>query len=176
MDSLWETHQLFFLGCCPWQPRDLCSHDKYLVLIFFKNLITPYDMWDLNSQPGIDPMPPALGAQILNYWITGEIWQVFVYRSSTGQVGNIICGIKKYQIIWPSIAYKISYQAYFSQPREFLIFKFGILLSAWEASGLIIHLDTAELFRLPLCFCDPSRLPGIKIWKYPRISQLTQVK
>ena len=24
-------------------------------------------------QTGIEPMPPALGAQILNYWITGEV-------------------------------------------------------------------------------------------------------
>ena len=33
-------------------------------------LATLYSMWDLSSQPGIEPVPPALEAWNLNHWTT----------------------------------------------------------------------------------------------------------
>ena len=30
-------------------------------------------MWDFSSQPGIQPVPPAMEAQNLNHWTTGEV-------------------------------------------------------------------------------------------------------
>ena len=30
-------------------------------------------MWDLVPQPGIEPRPPALGAQSLTHWATSEV-------------------------------------------------------------------------------------------------------
>ena len=34
-----------------------------------------YGMWDLVPRPGIEPRPPALGAQSLNHWTTSEVPQ-----------------------------------------------------------------------------------------------------
>ena len=47
------------------------NSNNYLVMasLFFA---IPCNMWDLSSQPGIKPMPPTLGVQILNYWTTKE--------------------------------------------------------------------------------------------------------
>ena len=45
--------------------------DSGISLFFF--LAMPHGMWNLSSQPGIKPMPPALKAQHLNQWITREV-------------------------------------------------------------------------------------------------------
>ena len=37
-------------------------------------------MWDLVPQPGIEPRPPALGAQSLNHWTTKEVTGLYLKR------------------------------------------------------------------------------------------------
>ena len=69
--------------------RSQCQHgqvralfqfiDFFFFFFFFKNnlkktfLAAPCSMWDLSSQSGIEPMPPALEAQTLTHWTAREV-------------------------------------------------------------------------------------------------------
>ena len=49
----------------------MCMRADWLLLLL---LAPPHGTWDLVvPQPGIEPGPPALGAQRLNHWTTREV-------------------------------------------------------------------------------------------------------
>ena len=70
------------------------------ILIYLAVLGLSCSMWDLVPWPGMEPKPPALGAQSLSYWTTREVpefWcleislfglQSFFLRQSQGRVGE----------------------------------------------------------------------------------------
>ena len=77
-----------YLDCLPF----FCSVSKILKIIIIYYLliwlcwvlvaaweIFSSEMWDLVPWPGIEPRPPALGAQSLSHWTTREV-PVFIFR------------------------------------------------------------------------------------------------
>lgn len=63
-----------------------CFISLMLVLFVYLFLATLHDRWDLRSWPGIQPVPPALEVQSLNYWIarksprSGSFWRWKYHR------------------------------------------------------------------------------------------------
>ena len=61
---------------CPLKCYELLSSWNgvlfYLFLLIYLLLAKPCGRWDL-PLPGIEPRPPALGAQSLNHWTTREV-------------------------------------------------------------------------------------------------------
>ena len=51
--------------------RVLTEKGKDISFFFF--LAMPWGIWDLSSQPGMEPVPPAVEAQGLNHWTASEI-------------------------------------------------------------------------------------------------------
>ena len=52
----------------------------YLVFQFLALLGFSCSLWDLVPQPGIEPQPPALGAQNLNHWTTRQAVPVCLFE------------------------------------------------------------------------------------------------
>ena len=48
---------------------------SFKVKVFFF-LAAPHGLWDLSSQPGIEPVPPAVEAQSPNHWTAREFPEV----------------------------------------------------------------------------------------------------
>ena len=45
-------------------------------------------MWDLVPSPGIEPWPPALGAQNLSHWTTREVPTLLLLKSDTKHIAR----------------------------------------------------------------------------------------
>ena len=86
---------------CRWKLISCCIHTFFFS--FFKGvgfLIDPFylfiwlvaqglscGMWDLVSWPGIEPRPPALGAQSLSRWATPEVPNYFFLWGGSCKLG-----------------------------------------------------------------------------------------
>ena len=60
-------------------PSLVFSPYLFFFLLFSMEYTKLWSLWNLSSQAGIEPGPPALEAQSLNQWIAGEVLMELIF-------------------------------------------------------------------------------------------------